>query len=97
MDSLVTYMNKNNNVKIVYYEDMVTDFWKYLCDINMLLKIDIEKLTNIYNALKGDFVPDGIHKRRIIPGEYKKCFTPELSMEFSKIYKQYDFLHRYID
>ena len=96
-DSLVTYMNENNNVKIVYYEDMVTDFWKYLCDMNMLLHIDNEKLVKIYNALKGEFVPDGIHKRRIIPGEYKKCLTPELSMEFVKIYKQYDFLHRYID
>jgi len=96
-DSLVTYMNKNNNVKIVYYEDMVTDFWKYLCDMNMLLKIDIGQLINIYNDLKDSFVPDGIHKRYVVPQEYKKRLTPELSMEFSEIYKQYDFLHRYIN
>ena len=96
-DSLITYMNENNNVKIVYYEDMVTDFWKYLCDMNILLQIDNDKLVNIYNDLKDSFIPDGIHKRHVVPQEYKKLLTPELSMEFAKIYKQYDFLHRYID
>ena len=110
-DSMLGFNNvSHHTMKVVYYEDMVTDFRLYLNEMNSFLDnvLDVELLYNKYShefqPETGPWTDPNIpmntfkgHKRRVFPGGYKEEMSTELGNYFNSEYKNYPFLKRYID
>ena len=98
-DSIIEHIKKygEDNIKIIYYEDMVTDFWKYLQDMNTILRTTEDKLRLIYEDLKNSFHTDNKRRITVFPGRHKSDLDPDFNERFNKLYEKYPFLHRYIE
>lgn len=109
-DKLLENITSNpETIKIVYYEDMVTDFKFYLSELHSF-GVDVD-VGAVYQKFKDDFQPepgpwdsDQIalntwkgFKRRVAPGAHKEEMSDELSEEFAALYKKYFFLHKYLE
>jgi len=96
---LLKYIQDNGmeEIKFVYYEDMVADFKNYLCQIQPIFGLNDTDVDAIYTHLNKTIVPDGGFKRKVFPGAYKDELNKDLSNYFVEAYKKYPFLHRYIE